>query len=422
VKYSFDRIFDPATASGVLATIQPVIKEVKITGEYEITIELYNPDILILDTLTDIGAFTICPVDAAKWGVKDFGIHPCGTGPFKFVEWVRDDHVTVTKNPDYNWAAPFTNHVGPAKLDEIIFRIIPEPTVRIQAVQAGELHVDAAPSANFIPNMRNDSRVRVLEVQGSRVDFCSFNTIEGNYPWNITEMRRAVVHAIDKQGINIASAFGLNTLASSPCAPAIMASWWNDKLANYTEYNPALAKQMLDNQGWVMSSDGYRYKNGVQLKIDLIEPSKKYTNYLDVALVLIDNFKAVGINVNFQDLDRDTWYSLEVAGNFDVTCAGLSGADITGIQWFFDPINIPWPDWMRVNNTELMNNIKLGREQTSIATAKPYFDEVQKIIVEEAYWDPIYYPTVFKIVNNSVENLPQPPVYFNWIYLDTIIK
>ena len=420
LKYNFDRIFDPETASGALATLQDVIKEVSVTGDFEVTLELYNPDILILDQLASDN-FAICPSEAEKWGVDEFGLHPCGTGPFKFVEWVRDDHITVEKNPDYNWAPAFTNHEGPANPDKIIFRVVPEPTIRVQAVQTGEVHISAWPPLNQIDQVRLDSNVRVLEVQGSRIDFISINTMDERYPWNITEMRRAVFHAIDKEAINTAAAMGLNTVAYSPASPSLMGAWYNDELEEYSNFDLELAASMFDEQGWLLADDGWRYKDGVQLTVNLIEPSKKYADLLDVGLVIMANLEEVGINVDFEDLDRDTWYSRDVEGTYDITAAGLGGATITGLQWFFAPSQIPWPNWMRVNSTELMYNIEMGRQQTSIEDAKPYFFEVQRIIVSEGYWDPIYYPTVFKIVHNSVENFPHPPVAGGWIYLDVEI-
>ncbi len=420
VKYSFDRIFDPETASGALATLEPVIEEVSVKSEYEVLIKLYSPDILILDQLVSDN-FAICPSCAEEWGVAEFGLHPCGTGPFEFVEWIRDDHVTLTNNPDYNWAPPFTGHTGPALLDGIIIRVIPEPTVRVQSAQTGEIHICAWPPNNQIPTVRQDPNVEVLEVQGSRIDFISFNTMDERYPWNITEMRVAAMHAINKTAINVGAAMGLNTVAYSPCSPALMGVWYNDELYDYTYFDTELAAEMFDEQGWLLEDDGWRYKDGVPLTANLIEPSKRYADLLDVGLVIKDSLEASGVQVDFEDLDRDVWYSRDVEGTYDITAAGLGGATITGIQWFFSPDQIPWPNWMRVNDTDLMYNIDEGRKQTSIEDAEPYFHEVQKIIVEQGYWDPIYYPTVFKIVHKSVENLVHPPVAGGWIYLDVVI-
>jgi len=69
------------------------------------------------------------PAAVEKWG-KDYGQHPVGTGPFVFKEWAAQDHITLTRNPDYNWAPAFAAHTGPAYLDEVTFRFLPEAATR----------------------------------------------------------------------------------------------------------------------------------------------------------------------------------------------------------------------------------------------------------------------------------------------------
>jgi len=416
VKYNFDRIFDPETASGSLATIQDVVKDVRVTGEYEVALELYEPNIIILDILATVGDFCIDPVEAEKWGVDEFGLHPSGTGPFMFEEWVRDDHITVVRNPDYDWAPEFTGHEGPAKLEKIIFRVIPEPTVRVQSAQTGEIHIAAWPSNQMIEDVRKDPNVKVLEVAGDRIDFFSINV--ERYPWNITEMRKAVMHGINKEAINTAAAMGLNIVAYSPAAPATMGNWYNDELYEYTNYDPELSASILEEQGWELAEDGWRYKDGQQLTANLVEPSKKYADLLDVALVVKDNLEAIGIKIEFEDLDRDTWYTRTFDGTYDFTAAGLSGANIVGLKWLFSPDQIPWPNWERVNDTDMMYNLEMGMKQTSVEAAEPYFKEFQRIIVDRGYWNPIYHPTVFKVVYKTAIGLKHPPVAGGWIYLD----
>ncbi len=74
---------------------------------------------------------------------------------------------------------------------------------------------------------------------------------------------------------------------------------------------------------------------------------------------------------------------------------------MTGLKWFFSPENIPWPNWMRVNNTDLMDAINTGMRQLSSEAAESYFKEAQKIIVEEGYWNPLYYNTNIKIAHKT---------------------
>ena len=420
VKYSFDRIFDNATGSGALATIQDIIKEVRVQGEYGVEIELYNPNILILDILTVTGDYCIDPTEAEKWGVDEFGLHPSGTGPFIFEEWVRDDYITVVKNPDYNWAPEFTGHEGPAKLDKIIFRVIPEPTIRVQACQTGEVHIAHTPSANMITDLESDPNVAIERVEGNRIRFLSLNTLDEHYPWNITEMRRAVLHAIDKEAIVEGATNGVDVPAYSPGSP-ILGEWYNDELESYSNYDPDLAASILEEQGWALAEDGWRYKDGVQLTINLVNSGKIYQIYSDICVIVQSTIEDVGIKVELEELDRDAWYTRTFDGTYDLTPASLGTGDITGLNWFFAPANIPWPNWMRVNDTDLMYNINMGMQQLSAEEAEPYFKDAQKIIVEEGYWFPLYYSTNMKLRHTSVEGFHHPVLSAGWIYIDVEI-
>ena len=84
--------------------------------------------------MTSLAMFTVCivsPANAEKYGEDAFR-YPCGTGPFKFVEWVKDDHITLEANGDY-WR-------GRPKIDKIIFRVIPDPSARLLSLEVGEIH------------------------------------------------------------------------------------------------------------------------------------------------------------------------------------------------------------------------------------------------------------------------------------------
>lgn len=85
---------------------------------------LYEPNILILDILTATGDLCIDPTVVEEWGVDEFGLRPSGTGPFMFDEWVRDEYISVVRNPDYNWAPVFTGHEGPAKLEKMFYECV----------------------------------------------------------------------------------------------------------------------------------------------------------------------------------------------------------------------------------------------------------------------------------------------------------
>jgi len=137
VIFSFERQFNPEHPHyqygewvywGIMFT--DIIRIEKI-DDYTIKLVLKNPNASIM---TSLAMFTVCivsPTNAEKYKEDAFK-NPCGTGPFKFVEWVKDDHITLEANEDYWRERP--------QLDQLIFRVIPDPSARLLALEVGEVH------------------------------------------------------------------------------------------------------------------------------------------------------------------------------------------------------------------------------------------------------------------------------------------
>ena len=106
------------------------IQRVEKINDYKVKIVLSRPNAAMMTSLAMFTVAIVSPTNAAKWGEDAFK-HPCGTGPFKFVEWVKDDHITVEANKEYWRGAP--------KLDKVIYRVITDPSARLLAIQAGEI-------------------------------------------------------------------------------------------------------------------------------------------------------------------------------------------------------------------------------------------------------------------------------------------
>ncbi|MGD9552095.1 MAG: ABC transporter substrate-binding protein, partial [Candidatus Caldatribacteriota bacterium] len=99
--------------------------------DYTVKLVLSEPNASIM---TSLAMFTVCiisPTNAEKYKEDAFR-YPCGTGPFKFVEWVKDDHITLVANEDYWRERP--------KIDKLIFKVIPDPSARLLALEVGEIH------------------------------------------------------------------------------------------------------------------------------------------------------------------------------------------------------------------------------------------------------------------------------------------
>ena len=106
----------------------------------------------------------VSPTAAEEWGPLDFGFHPVGSGPFKFVEWEVQDHITLERNADYNWApVGIFDHQGPAYVDQLVFQYITEPATRLAALETGEADVVIRPPDHDVPMIEADERFNVVK-------------------------------------------------------------------------------------------------------------------------------------------------------------------------------------------------------------------------------------------------------------------
>jgi peptide/nickel transport system substrate-binding protein len=160
-----------------------------------------------------------------------------GTGPFKFVEWVEGDHITVAAYDEY-WG-------GRPQVDEVVWRVIPDDSARYLALKAGDIHALETATAEDIASADADSELYVLARPALNTGYLAFN-------YKIEEMqdvnfRKAVVHAINRQGLveNFLGKYG--EVATNFLPPLMLGH--NDAIEDW-EYSTELAQQALADAGF----------------------------------------------------------------------------------------------------------------------------------------------------------------------------
>ncbi|MDD5030930.1 MAG: ABC transporter substrate-binding protein, partial [Rhodoferax sp.] len=161
---------------------------------------------------------------------------PLGTGPFTLVQYQKDALIRYKAFPQY-WA-------GKAKIDDLIFSITPDASVRWAKLQKGECHVMPYPAPADVPAMRKDAKVTVLESPGLNVGYLAYNTTKK--PFDNVKVRKAVNMAINKKAIVDAVYLGTGIPAINPIPPTL---WSYNKAVKDDAYNPDAAKKLLAEAG-----------------------------------------------------------------------------------------------------------------------------------------------------------------------------
>ncbi|MCU1504708.1 MAG: extracellular solute-binding protein family 5, partial [Ilumatobacteraceae bacterium] len=237
----------------------------------------------------------------AKFG-DDFGRNPVGTGPFTFVEWLPNDHLTGAKNPNY-WQA------GLPHLDKLTIRYIPDGQTGINSLLAGEADFSMKIDVGNLDTLKQNSDIKtsVSPSLGFDMSYLNFS----REPFNKLEVRQAVNYAVDRAALNEAFMFG----QAKPAVECYPPGYWayQDDLANAFPHDPEKAKQLLAAAGY---PDGLTIKG---LTYDATSQTRK-------GEILQAQLKAVGINVTFEVME----VGAATAGfftnlSYDIYSAGWSG-------------------------------------------------------------------------------------------------
>ncbi|MGA9350496.1 MAG: peptide-binding protein [Anaerolineae bacterium] len=234
-------------------------EQIVVLDDYTIQFQLNNVDATWLcckDIYGIIPKHILGDLTPEEFNAAEFNtLAPVGTGPFKFREWVKDDHVALVANPDYFKGAP--------NLDFIYFKVVENQTVQFAQLQTGEVDFAGVTAALWEEAQKQEN----LDCKAYPVFNFNFYTYqmdpEKSPLFLDVRTRRALLYALDRQAIVDSIAMGLGEVAHS-CVPPISWAYNPDNEPRY-DYNPEKAKELLEEAGWKdENGDGIREAHGVQ--------------------------------------------------------------------------------------------------------------------------------------------------------------
>jgi peptide/nickel transport system substrate-binding protein len=206
------------------------------------------------------------PAALKKYGTA-LGSHPVGTGPFKFVDYVTQDHVGLEKNPNYKWGPAAFGPAGPAKLEKLSFKILLDTNARYNALRGGQVQMAMNLDPDTIATVKKTAQFKHYDMPSTGQPYGYPINVEKG-PTNDLKVRQAILYAVDQKKLNESVLRGAFTPAYNvltPTTPGYVKA--NDTMY---AYNPAKAKSLLDEAGWVAGPDGTRSKGGQKLSLDIL--------------------------------------------------------------------------------------------------------------------------------------------------------
>lgn len=294
VKYTFERILDPKTASayaGLYAQIESVDASDPAVAVFHLK-SSFGPFLTNLATNGEIvNKKAIESGDAARG--------PVGTGPFKFIEWVQGDHITLEKNASY-----FKS--GLPHLDKVTFRFLAVDQSRIDALAAGELDwVDAIPLQQ-VATLKDDPRFTYVTSPVAGIpDFLALNTKAA--PFDNPKVRQAIALAVSRADIRDVAYLGTGELGLIEVPTG--STWYDDQGVFAAKSDIDKAKQLLAEAGF-----------GSGLKVEYLG-LPQYPELLKTGQVVRDELKQIGIDMTIKPVDVSVWFDAYSTGKYQITSA-----------------------------------------------------------------------------------------------------
>ncbi len=249
VKFTIEAIMDPENGSENAPNYEDV-QEITVLDPHTVSFRLDAPNVAFLDYMT----MAVLPrhlLEGEDFQTSDFFRHPIGTGPYKLADWEEGQAITLTKNEDY--------FKEPAKIDKIVFQIVPDDNAKRLRMLSGELDL-AQLTPKDAAQLAGQEEYTVYQMKTSDYRGILFN-FHNEYWTENRDIIPAVCYGIDREAIVNTVLLGRGIPAYSPLQRNI---YHNPDIEHY-DYDPAKAAAVLEEAGAVKQADGYYYRNGERL-------------------------------------------------------------------------------------------------------------------------------------------------------------
>lgn len=387
VKASFDHIMSESVLeSGGKSLLQDhEYIETVVVDDYTVTVKFAASYPLFLRDAARQWLSISSPAALEEFGV-DYGRNPVGTGPFKFVQWDAQSQIVLERNPDYNWAPEFAAHQGPALLEQVILRILPEAATRLTAFETGEILIAGEPPALDAIAMVDAGTASIQTFAQPGVPaILMINATKA--PTDNVNVRKAMILAVNQQELAQTAFQSLGLPATSVISPTTWA--YDEGAASLYSYDPEEAARLLEEAGWVDSDgDGLREKDGEKLTIDWPDNPAWSEAFNELLIGYLTN---VGFDVQYRSMDDGAAYEELLAGNYTLVYMYWTRPDPTPLRYLFHSENANGGGaWTNFVNEDLDAALADGDTNTDENVRRQDYITAQNIIMENALVLPMF--------------------------------
>jgi peptide/nickel transport system substrate-binding protein len=383
VKATLDHIVNPATKSlSAIGALGPYV-ETKVLDTYTAQVVFSAANAAFVNEMTQLTMGISSPTALAKYGTG-YDTHPVGTGPFIFQQFVNNDKVVVTRNPHYAWGPGPLGGAGPALLDQITFRILPDPSSQYDALTTNEIQVGQNLNPGDVTSAVGAGKKK-LTALSSGMPYCIMINAQ-KAPTDDLAVRQAIEYSINNKAIISTLFQGLYTPADSVLTP-VTAGYAADQAL--WSYNPAKAGQLLDSAGWKMGSNGVRAKGGQPLSLQFINIAN--FGFDGISQLMQAQLKAVGIESTITDQAFPSVSTTYNQGKQNLADWFYYDVDPYLFNTVFNSANIKDGfNWEHYANPAINTQIAAANADTDDASRNARYQAIALTLAQSATIIPIY--------------------------------
>lgn len=343
-----------------------------ITSDTEFTVNFSAPNVVFQQGATTI-SLGILSADTVATAAADRCQSVVGTGPFVLDSYVPNDSVVISKREGYDWASTLRGHEGEAYLDTVTFPIITEASVRTGGLQSGEY--DVIQDVPYVDESRfaGDAYHLYAKANPGVPNSLVVNTSRGVLADEA--VRQAVTKGLDRDQINVLTG---SISGHAPTSVLTSSTPGYVDLGDTLAFDADAATKLLEDDGWVLGTDGIYAKDGQALSFTVTAFYAQ--DVLEAAQIQL---KDIGIDMQLNMVASGDFFGAIASGDYDALGAGLTRTDPDALRSLLSTAS---PSrWGIVDDAELEALLQEQAQTADTAARQDLIAEIQQIVGERAY-------------------------------------
>ncbi len=337
-----------------------------------------------------------------------FNASPIGTGPYKFVRWLRGDRIELEANDRYFLGAP--------KIRRLVVHYVPDENTIVQQLRTHEIGWFVQSTPRVYPQVRSIPGITVHLVPVNGYEAIIFNTKRA--PWSDPRVRQAIALGIDKAGIVSKVTYG-TTVAATEDLPSFL--WAFDPTAGTTRHDIPEARALLAAAGWHLVPDGFFTKGGHRLTMGLAFDTDSATDR-NLGVVLASALREIGIDVGLKGYNIALYYAPASgggplsSGRFDAALEQwYAGADPDdSSQLLCDQVVPKGWNWERYCDRSMDAAQAIALSHYDRPTRKRAYAEVERLLARDNPFIYLYWPRQIEAVDARLRGFRPNGIIEDW--------